>query len=218
MNYMNYKKAVIFDMDGVLVDSERYQQSIIKSYFANETNYDVNKLKLNKFIGSSGELEVWKKVFEEYNLSDVEFSNLSDELYKYMDERKPQYRNLLNNNVREIIKWLKNNNYKLGIASSNSKAEIERMLLETELTGYFDYVVSGENFKRSKPCPDIYNHMVEKLGLEKNECLVIEDSYYGVQAAINANIDVAVLKDNKLNVNQSNGRIFINNLIEIKDL
>lgn len=218
MNYMNYKKAVIFDMDGVLVDSERYQQNIIKSYFANETNYDVNKLKLNKFIGSSGELEVWKKVFEEYNLSDVEFSNLSDELYKYMNEHKPQYKNLLNNKVREIIGWLKDNNYKLGIASSNSKAEIERMLLETELTGYFEYVVSGENFKQSKPCPDIYNHMVEKLGLEKNECLVIEDSYYGIQAAINANIDVVVLKDNKLNVNQSNGRIFINNLIEIKDL
>lgn len=60
--------------------------------------------------------------------------------------------------------------------------------------------------------------MVEKLGLEKEECLVVEDSYYGIQAAINANIDVVVLKDNKIGINQSNGRLFINNLIEIKDL
>ena len=87
------------------------------------------------------------------------------------------------------------------------------MLTETGLTNYFDYVLSGKSFKQSKPCPDIY-----MLGVEKEKCLVIEDSYYGIQAAINANIDVAVLKDNKLGVNQSNGRIFINNLIEIKDL
>ncbi len=218
MNYLNYKKAVIFDMDGVLVDSETYQQNIIKDFFTNKTNYDVSKLKLNKFIGSSGELEVWKKVFEEYNLSDDEFNELSDELYKYMDKHKPQYNELLNDNVCEIIRWLKNNNFKLGIASSNSKAEIERMLLETDLTNSFEHIISGESFKRSKPCPDIYNYMVEKLGLEKEECLVVEDSYYGIQAAINANIDVVVLKDNKIGINQSNGRLFINNLIEIKDL
>ena len=218
MNYMNYKKAVIFDMDGVLVDSESYQQNIIKSFFSNETNYDVKKLRLNKFIGSSGELEVWKIVFEEYNLSDDEFSELSDELYKYMDRHRPQYKNLLNDNAREIIEWLKNKNLRLGIASSNSESEIERMLSETGLTKYFDHIISGENFKRSKPCPDIYNYMVEKLGLEKDECLVVEDSYYGIQAAINANIDVVVLKDNKIGINQSNGRLFINNLIELKDL
>lgn len=218
MNYMNYKKAVIFDMDGVLVDSESYQQNIIKSFFSNETNYDVKKIRLNKFIGSSGELEVWKIVFEEYNLSDDEFSELSDELYKYMDRHRPQYKNLLNDNAREIIEWLKNKNLRLGIASSNSESEIERMLSETGLTKYFDHIISGEKFKRSKPCPDIYNYMVEKLGLEKEECLVVEDSYYGIQAAINANIDVVVLKDNKIGINQSNGRLFINNLIEIKDL
>ena len=215
---MNYKKAVIFDMDGVLVDSECYQQNIIKSYFADETNYDVKKLRLNKFIGSSGELEVWKIVFEEYNLSDDEFSELSDGLYEYMDKNRPNYKNLLNDNAREIIEWLKNNSYKLGIASSNSKSEIERMLSETGLTKYFDHIISGETFIRSKPCPDIYNCMVEKLGLEKEECLVVEDSYYGIQAAINANIDVVVLKDNKIGINQSNGSLFINNLIEIKNL
>ena len=218
MNYMNYKKAVIFDMDGVLVDSESHQQKVIKDFFNNETNYDVNKLKLNKFIGSSGELEVWKLVFEEYDTSDDEFKRISENLYKYMDEHRPEYKEILNDNANEIIKWLKEHGFKLGIASSSYKEEINRMLTETGLTNYFDYVLSGKCFKQSKPCPDIYNAMVDMLGVEKEKCLVIEDSYYGIQAAINANIDVAVLKDNKLGVNQSNGRIFINNLIEIKDL
>ena len=60
--------------------------------------------------------------------------------------------------------------------------------------------------------------MVDMLGVEKEKCLVIEDSYYGIQAAINANIDVVVLKDNKIGINQSNGMLFINNLLEIRDL
>ena len=218
MNYMNYKKAVIFDMDGVLVDSESHQQKVIKDFFNNETNYDVNKLKLNKFIGSSGELEVWKLVFEEYDTSDDEFKRISENLYKYMDEHRPEYKEILNDNANEIIKWLKEHGFKLGIASSSYKEEINRMLTETGLTNYFDYVLSGKCFKQSKPCPDIYNAMVDMLGVEKEKCLVIEDSYYGIQAAINANIDVVALKDNKLGINQSNCKTFINNLIEIKDL
>lgn len=218
MNYMNYKKAVIFDMDGVLVDSESHQQKVIRDYFFNETNYDVNKLKLNKFIGSSGELEVWKLVFEEYDTSDDEFKRISEYLYKYMDEHRPEYKEILNDNAREIIKWLKEHGFKMGIASSSYKEEINRMLTETGLTNYFDYVLSGKSFKQSKPCPDIYNAMIDMLGVEKEKCLVIEDSYYGIQAAINANIDVVALKDNKLGINQSNCKTFINNLIEIKDL
>lgn len=215
---MNYKKAVIFDMDGVLVDSESHQQKVIGDYFFNETNYDVNKLKLNKFVGSSGELEVWKLVFEEYDTSDDEFKRISEDLYKYMDEHRPEYKEILNDNAHEIIKWLKEHGFKLGIASSSYKEEINRMLTETGLTNYFDYVLSGESFKQSKPCPDIYNAMVNMLGVEKEKCLVIEDSYYGIQAAVNANIDVVALKDNKLGINQSNCKTFINNLIEIKDL
>ena len=218
MNYMNYKKAVIFDMDGVLVDSESHQQKVIRDYFFNETNYNVNKLKLNKFIGSSGELEVWKLVFEEYDTSDDEFKRISEYLYKYMDEHRPEYKEILNDNAREIIKWLKEHGFKMGIASSSYKEEINRMLTETGLTNYFDYVLSGKSFKQSKPCPDIYNAMIDMLGVEKEKCLVIEDSYYGIQAAINANIDVVALKDNKLGINQSNCKTFINNLIEIKDL
>ena len=218
MNYMNYKKAVIFDMDGVLVDSESHQQKVIKDFFNNKTNYDVDKLKLNRFIGSSGELEVWKLVFEHYDLSDDELKKISEGLYGYMDKHKPEYKKILNDNAREIIKWLKEHNFKLGIASSSSDEEIGRMLTETGLTNYFDYVLSGKCFKQSKPCPDIYNAMVDMLEVEKEKCLIIEDSYYGIQATINANIDVVVLKDNKLGVNQTNGRIFINNLIEIKDL
>ena len=127
-----------------------------------------------------------------------------------MDKHKPEYIKILNDNAREIIKWLKEHNFKLGIASSSSDEEIDRMLTETGLTNYFDYVLSGKCFKQSKPCPDIYNAMVDMLEVEKEKCLIIEDSYYGIQAAINANIDVVALKDNKLGVNQTNGRIFIN--------
>ena len=209
------KTAVIFDMDGVIVDSENYNQKVLSDFFDLHTEYNSKELHLTKFIGSSGEPQVWEEVFKDVKHNGEDFIELDNKLDKYMDEHPVPYKEYVMPYSEEILKWLKINNYKVGLASSSPRKKINKMLKETGFDKYFQNILSGEDFVNSKPNPDIYNTMVKNMNIQKEDCVVIEDSFYGIQAGINAEIDVIVLKDHRFNMNQSNGKIFINDLIEI---
>lgn len=193
-------KAVIFDMDGVIIDSEPvYLQKDLE--FARTKNPKVKLEDLYGMVGSSRE-DSWScmaraihngQTWEE--LRD-EFRQLRD-VYSEMD-----YRQIFRPEITGILEELKGKGLRLALASSTGLTIIERVLYENNIRSYFELVVTGAQFKRSKPDPEIYHYTAAQLGLPEEQCLAIEDSTFGVTAASRAGMKVAALIDHRFHFDQ----------------
>ena len=115
------------------------------------------------------------------------------------------------------MRYLKENGYKIALASSSQKSVIINALKTSNIIEYFDLITSGDQFKESKPNPEIYLYTINKLHSSKEETIIVEDSYPGIQSAINAGIEVLALKDDYFGIEQANANYIIDNLIDIKD-
>ncbi len=179
-------KAVIFDFDGTLVDSE-------KNYYISDRNFLKEfgiqfTPEMQKEVSGMGNLNFIRKLKKEYGIEGSE-----EKLLKIKNEH---YLKIAINNtqvfpeMQRLLDILKENNYKLAVASGSSPNILEILLKETRLNKYFDVVVSSEseNIKHGKPHPDIYLETARKLGFLPSECTAVEDSKYGVEAAKNANM------------------------------
>lgn len=194
-------KAVIFDMDGIIIDSEPvYLEKDLE--FARGKNPDVKLEDLYGMVGSSRE-DAWScmeraihngQTWEE--LRD-EFRQLRD-VYAEMD-----YRKIFRPEIRGILDELKEKGLRLALASSTGMEIIERVLAENNIRHYFELVVTGAQFKRSKPDPEIYHYTAAQLELPEAQCLAIEDSTFGVTAASRAGMKVAALIDHRFHFDQS---------------
>lgn len=194
-------KAVIFDMDGIIIDSEPvYLEKDLE--FARGKNPDVKLEDLYGMVGSSRE-DAWScmeraihngQTWEE--LRD-EFRQLRD-VYAEMD-----YRKIFRPEIRVILDELKEKGLRLALASSTGMEIIERVLAENNIRHYFELVVTGAQFKRSKPDPEIYHYTAAQLELPEAQCLAIEDSTFGVTAASRAGMKVAALIDHRFHFDQS---------------
>lgn len=198
---MRYK-GIIFDMDGVLVDSEPiYLQEVI-DYILDELKEDVGYLELkremNKIVGASDD-----KMFE--IMSEYLNHKYSPEEIKagmWSKELGLDYRTILNPHVLYVLPKLKAKGYKLAIASSSSMENIKTVTRHCGIDQYFDCMVSGVDFKESKPDPAIYLETLRRLDLKPEEVIAIEDSTYGIQACMGANIRVIAKEDNRYDFNQ----------------
>ncbi len=92
------------------------------------------------------------------------------------------------------------------------------MLKENELECYFNIIVSGEDFKESKPNPEIYHDTRAKLQLAPEECLIVEDSSYGIQAGKAAGMEVVAIKDTQFSFDQSAADYFIDKTTDLINL
>lgn len=88
------------------------------------------------------------------------------------------------------------------------------MLSVNNITSYFDVIVSRNDVQAKKPSPDIYYEALKRLELSPHDCIVIEDSSVGIQAAVNAGLNVIALKENRFSVDQSKANWIVNDLIE----
>lgn len=174
-------KAVIFDMDGVVVNTEpigyRANQELYKSL-----NITVPDEVYGTFIGNSDKMIV-QKLKDLYPLS-LTHQELLDEKYKYYFNAFDSAEDLeMLPGVKDLIIDLYKNGMKLLLASSASNRKIEKVFTRFNLHQYFDSTISGEDFEESKPNPAIFNEAVAKSGFTKEECIIIEDSTNGIKAA-----------------------------------
>lgn len=209
------KKVIIFDMDGVLVDSEPIYQQMFRE-FLEANNCVIEEETFRKVAGASS-VDTWEILsllwFEKISGADLhkEFRR------QYPDFRIP-YKEALISGVPEVITWLSEEGYILILASSSAPDKINRMLEETNLKSYFTYVVSGDMFRESKPNPEIYEYACSLVDVRKDQCLVIEDSPYGIQAGIAAGLEVVALRDTKIGFDQSKATYMIDEIGAIKKI
>ncbi|WP_400190785.1 HAD family hydrolase [Hymenobacter sp. B81] len=174
-------QTVIFDMDGVLVDTEPLHHDAFFRHFA-ELGIPMTAEEYATFLGSSTR-NVYQQLKREFGLTaDVEtLIQRKRELFGTSFEQDTTL-DLLPG-ARELVLDLYRAGVPLQLASSASKETIARVFRRFELYPYFQNLVSGEDFPRSKPDPAIFLHAARLAGVAPRHCLVIEDSANGVTAA-----------------------------------
>lgn len=179
-------KTVIFDMDGVIVDTEPLHKFAYFKHFE-ELNIPVSEEMYATFTGNSTK-NVYQKIKDHFSLSHdvpdlvLRKRSIFNDAFDYSDTL------FLLPGVHDLITDLHQNNIQLILASSASKGTIERVFNRFKLYPYFTHIVSGEDFVKSKPDPAIFIHAAKLSGDLESECIVIEDSTNGVAAAKDANL------------------------------
>lgn len=179
---MNY---IIFDMDGVLLDSEPMHQEIIYETFQLE-GIPFDKAYIQTLTGMSA-FPMWEKVKH-----DAQRSESVEELIKfhrdYFFKRLPEVKVPLVPHVKDVLEKFKNEGKHLSLASSSGRKLIDIFTQQTNIAHYFEVIMSGDDVKYSKPNPEIFLKVAQWYRLPATQFTVIEDSTNGVKAAKSANM------------------------------
>jgi beta-phosphoglucomutase family hydrolase len=175
-------KAVIFDMDGVIIDSEPLHYIVFMNYTQKKLGVTISDEEYNTFIGTTNE-SIFSMVQQRHGMR--------GDLAAIVEEYEEQILTYLVTNESEkpiegvdtLIRLLQQSNMKLALASSSPKKLINIILKMFKLEPFFSAAVSGQEVKAGKPAPDIFLRAAELLGVLPEECLVFEDSRNGVVAA-----------------------------------
>lgn len=208
-------KAVIFDMDGVIIDSEPiYLQDTWK--FAKTKNPEATLEQLFPMVGRTKQ-DAWM-VLERTVDNGQTWEQLRDEFRSGTQSSPVDYREIFRPEVKTLLNQLKKEGYRLALASSTHLELVLHVLEVNEIKDYYDVIVSGSQFKESKPNPEIYHYTAKKLGVKENECLVLEDSTVGIQAAYAAGMTVAALIDTRFHFDQSLAHYQVNSVESVMDI
>lgn len=184
---MRRLRAVIFDMDGVLVNSEPVYLELFSEFFR-RNGRSVCREELVRTVGTSSQ-ETWRILAcawgwteDPMELRRFYRESCQDMFVPYGEVAFPE--------MRKTLEALSSKGFSLCIASASARASIQRMMRETGITPSIAHVVSGEDVAHSKPAPDVYLKAISLLGLPPENCVAVEDSQCGIQAAKAAGLRV----------------------------
>lgn len=180
------KNTVIFDMDGVIVDTEPLHKKAYYQHFG-ELGIEVDAELFSRFTGKSTR-NVYQMIKEIFKIdTDVEaLIQKKRTIFYGLFDSDPALQLL--DGVEDLVKNLHSANFQLILASSAAKSTINRVFKRFDLFPYFSHLVSGEDFPESKPNPAIFIEAQRLSGNVKTSCIIIEDSTNGILAANRADI------------------------------
>jgi HAD superfamily hydrolase (TIGR01509 family) len=205
------RSAVIFDMDGVLVDTEPVYIDISRRLLK-RLGIQMPEERLHSYVGIPAE-RIWAEIRQDFGLQESVKDLLQVEKEEQLRELDALDRVPVVNGIMCLVAKLKNLGFYLGIGSSSSKSVIDLILAKTGLRQHFNAVVSAEEVEHGKPAPDIFIAVADRLGCIPSACLVVEDSPHGIRAAKTAGMKAVGFE----NISSGNQDLFEADLI-IKDL
>lgn len=208
-------KAVIFDMDGVIVDSEAYYQREQRR-FVNEMGLNVSDREILDLVGQSHQTfqrvlaDWWSRAGRELTL------DAAEQTYRDWEALHPcDYKAILNPGVADTIDELRSRGVRVALASSSPMDSILAVLEACDLSDKFELIVSGKDFHESKPNPAIYLYAIEKLDLDASECCCIEDSVPGIAAGKAAGLTVFAKREDRFGFSQDRADAIIDQIPDI---
>ena len=185
-------KAVIFDMDGIIFDSERLAFSCWKKV-AQEYRLDGMEEVFPPCIGAN-EVRT-REILINYYGSDFPYDAFRKDTSVLFREMMNKDGLPVKKGVKELLECLKTNDIPIGLASSTRLAIVTEELQQAGLYNFFQAVTGGDQLKRSKPEPDIYLMACEKLGVRPKDTYAVEDSYNGIRSSYSAGMMPIMVPD-----------------------
>ena len=180
------KKGIIFDMDGTIVDSLPYHYKAWKIFF--KENKVKNFSERLKDYKGGGTLDLLTAVYgDKYSRKELKIMT---------DDKEIIFREIYKNNVvpimgfMDMFELIKSKKILVGIASNAIRKNVKMILSELKIYEKFDSIICGDEVKRGKPDPEMFDETIDRFNLKKEECLIFEDSVEGVSAAVNSRVDV----------------------------
>ena len=187
-------KAIIFDMDGLMIDSERvtfecYQERLKDMNLTMDEEF--YKTLLGKPIKG-----IYQRFYDVYG-NDFPIQNVIQDVHQLMAERFETEGVPVKKGLVELLHYLKDNNYKTIVATSSNRDSVDKILAQAKITEFFDDSICGDEVTKGKPNPEVFLKSCQKLGVNVDEAIVLEDSEAGIQASYDANIKVICIPDMK---------------------
>lgn len=209
-------KAVIFDMDGLMIDSEPIQsksfEAVLKEYGV-VPEYQKNGLIQILGVHSGGNWQILKDKHQ-----------IDESVETLLKKKTLAYTDLLKTNITpkqgliKLLKYLEKESITMAIASSSPLNQIKFILHKLNLSNYFKVVVSGEDVERGKPHPDVFLEAAKQLKTKPEFCLILEDAETGVIAGKAAGMKVIAVQNNYTkNQDHSKADRIVNSLLKIDD-